>query len=79
VKEPDDPPKLTQGLVSTRSGRYDKIGVSAFLAIRHLLFQDRGQTNRGHPGPPQHPLALYKCRCRYDEHIIASTIATGFK
>jgi hypothetical protein len=79
MKDPDDPLKATQGLVSTRSGRYDKIGVSTFLVIRHLLFQDRGQSNRGHPRPLQYPLALYKCRCRYDEHIIASTIATGFK
>lgn len=71
--------QAAQGQVAAQSGRHDKIGAPALLAIRHLLPQDRGQANLSHARPPQHPLPLHQGGCRNDEDIIALALAPSFE
>jgi hypothetical protein len=48
----DDRAQASQAEVAAQAGRHHEIGSLTFLAIRHLIFQDRRQAAFGHSGSP---------------------------
>src|SRR5580700_11805819 len=79
MHKPQNVAYLRASIVELLRAIHDKVGAPAFLGIRHLLGEKRGELVLGHPRAAEDALALQLGRRRHHDDGVAAPLASGLE
>ena len=79
MHKPQNVAYLRAGIAELLRAIHDKVGAPAFLGVRHLFGEKRGELVLGHPRAAEDALALQIGRRRHHDDGVAEPLASGLE